>query len=886
MNFKSSLILCCLLIIGMPLYAQKEANIWYFSDGRGLDFNFDPPKVLSNSTFLTYNGSTSLCDQNGKLLFFSDGERLWNANNSVLIDNLSGSNNSQQASIILPHPEKPFHYIIFSSGAYSKKLILTYSVFYYKEGDFQSLEHNTVLMAAGSEALAVTAPCSENPLYYWILTASQDNLGKLYSFKLDSSGVSKKPVISNIDAELAVNYIKFSPNGTHVGYIEREREFEDDRAFLHGGTFDMVTGTFRETDKLSLTQNLFYNQFEFSGNGKYIYASEKGFISQIITDGLERIHTVEFDSAAIGGLQLAPNGKIYINRFYNDLGYLGVINNPNKAGLDNNFNQYGIIFDEPQIGYGLPSFPAHYFFNGFEAVAGQDSTLCSGEEIQLGEEGIPNISYQWFPSQNLSNPNQSNPRFLLDNISNDIAEKEYVLKVTDDYCERLDTVVLQIKPSPGNTIKGVASVCPFVEEVEYSVNQVDGVQYHWEVIGGELVNYNTESKIKVNWGPTSNASVSVSYQTDFVCDYEPVIKPVKIKLELETETPKGPDILCKNDLSNHEYAITNANGSVYTWGTLGGELTSETQTSQVSINWKDPPYKLWVKEKSTTKDTVCYGISDTLNVHIKSDTAFLKLNYVSVLPEDDKNIEINWAVTNGFDIAGPLLLLRREGVKNFQKLSEVAVSDTQYIDSAVLPDSLSYEYQLSALNSCNYEIFSEIHNTILLKHKFENEDEVSLFFNPYINWASNAPNFQLNRIEVEEYFTIDELINPPETRFTINNSPDISHNQYRIIVKGPNNFIAYSNDVAFKFENKIDIPNVITPNKDGFNDQLKIRKIDYYPENEITIVNRYGQRIFYQKNYQQNWPNSEIPAGTYYYYFVTLEPKREFRGWVQVLTGE
>lgn len=65
------------------------------------------------------------------------------------------------------------------------------------------------------------------------------------------------------------------------------------------------------------------------------------------------------------------------------------------------------------------------------------------------------------------------------------------------------------------------------------------------------------------------------------------------------------------------------------------------------------------------------------------------------------------------------------------------------------------------------------------------------------------------------------------------------------------------------------IPNVITPNGDGFNDTWVIRDLDGYPQNEVRIINRWGDQVFEQSPYQNQWGGTwngqYLPGGTYYY---------------------
>ncbi len=66
------------------------------------------------------------------------------------------------------------------------------------------------------------------------------------------------------------------------------------------------------------------------------------------------------------------------------------------------------------------------------------------------------------------------------------------------------------------------------------------------------------------------------------------------------------------------------------------------------------------------------------------------------------------------------------------------------------------------------------------------------------------------------------------------------------------------------------IPNAITPdNEDGYNDYWHIRDIDRFPENEVRIINRWGDEVFFEAPYQNNWRGTwkgeKLPGATYYY---------------------
>lgn len=73
--------------------------------------------------------------------------------------------------------------------------------------------------------------------------------------------------------------------------------------------------------------------------------------------------------------------------------------------------------------------------------------------------------------------------------------------------------------------------------------------------------------------------------------------------------------------------------------------------------------------------------------------------------------------------------------------------------------------------------------------------------------------------------------------------------------------------VGEKVNRRITIKNLITPNSDGKNDYLHIENIEKYENNEVIILNRWGQEIFRQENYDNRWDTSiggnPLPTGTY-----------------------
>ncbi len=82
-------------------------------------------------------------------------------------------------------------------------------------------------------------------------------------------------------------------------------------------------------------------------------------------------------------------------------------------------------------------------------------------------------------------------------------------------------------------------------------------------------------------------------------------------------------------------------------------------------------------------------------------------------------------------------------------------------------------------------------------------------------------------------------------------------------------------EIERELPNSEEVPNTITPNGDNMNEAfvfeiLEVNPPEAFPDNEIIIFNRWGDVVFQQKDYDNNWngvnQNREpLPVGTYYY---------------------
>lgn len=85
----------------------------------------------------------------------------------------------------------------------------------------------------------------------------------------------------------------------------------------------------------------------------------------------------------------------------------------------------------------------------------------------------------------------------------------------------------------------------------------------------------------------------------------------------------------------------------------------------------------------------------------------------------------------------------------------------------------------------------------------------------------------------------------------------------------------------------IKVPNVFTPNGDGYNDLWVIKDLANYPACTVDVFNRYGQKLFHSRGYGKPWDGifngRKLPPGTYYYMITPQDGVKPVSGWVTIV---
>jgi gliding motility-associated-like protein len=351
----------CLFFSALTGVAQNEAKKWYFGNQAGLDFMTAPPTILTNSQMSNLEGTASIANAAGNLLFYTNGLTVWNSSHVAMANGtgLLGNGSSSQSGVIVKQPGNNNIYYIFTQDAFAGSNGLRYSIvdMSLATGMGSVTVKNATLMPTNCEKITAVRHC--NGIDVWVVTHDW-NSSNFRSFLVTSSGISSTQVVTNIGTYMGnstqntLGCMKASPNGKKLGL-----------AVWGLGTyeiydFDNSTGVVSNSLNLGTGYTLAYG-CEFSPDGTKFYAC--GYTNKTIhqwdicgtpTAVIASKTAIVTSTANLCSMQLATNGKIYVARFGQT--FLGVIHNPNLSGAACSYTDLGQSIAPRISQYGLPNF--------------------------------------------------------------------------------------------------------------------------------------------------------------------------------------------------------------------------------------------------------------------------------------------------------------------------------------------------------------------------------------------------------------------------------------------------------------------------------------------------------------------------------------------------
>jgi gliding motility-associated-like protein len=126
------------------------------------------------------------------------------------------------------------------------------------------------------------------------------------------------------------------------------------------------------------------------------------------------------------------------------------------------------------------------------ADAGADTSKCSEDIIGIGSNPEADVYYSWSPTDNLSDPNVSNPFVSITNNSGTSEFYTYVVTISDDLgCEDSDTIVIEVFPIPTVDLEATPSTGVVPITIDFSnPNFNPNYDYSWDFNNGNTSSEN------------------------------------------------------------------------------------------------------------------------------------------------------------------------------------------------------------------------------------------------------------------------------------------------------------------------------------------------------------------------------------------------------------
>lgn len=375
--------------------------------GFALDFSTRPMQAVTRDGDIRFDRTIgTICDDNGNLLFYTNGVQVVDKNHHLMPNGDSLNHNNfleefwpgidgypeKQGLVVLPDPaysdgyyiiHKPVEWVSVPMGP--DTFIREHFLYTYVDmtlnhglGDV-TVKNDTLAKDISIASVHMAAINHSDGESWWILNPSTRDTGMYYRILIDRNGINpidSQYVGPNLLPETGTTlpdfpitrkargggYSRFSPDGSMYAYFNLYDG-------LHLYDFDRSTGLLSNVRTLPWEPIDRFNWagcVEFSPNSEILYLSNIEALYQIdlsqnsLEDGLQKI--AEVDTSIYSGrnsffmMALGPDCKIYL-RGGSSVDVMNTIHNPNGLGMDCDLRQADLLLPRTSSTGGFPNFP-------------------------------------------------------------------------------------------------------------------------------------------------------------------------------------------------------------------------------------------------------------------------------------------------------------------------------------------------------------------------------------------------------------------------------------------------------------------------------------------------------------------------------------------------
>ncbi|RFZ94470.1 PKD domain-containing protein [Mucilaginibacter conchicola] len=663
--FKKFFLLSTLLLFSTFAIAQRQNNIWYFGINAGLNFNQTPVVALTDGKLNAGEACASIADAAGNLLFYTDGVSVWNKDHNTMLNGTGlagGPSPSSTQVIIVPQPDNDNRFFIFHMEAFGGDLYYSTVDMTGDSGRGAVVQKNQYMLNEVTEKIVATRHANGKDIWVIGHKAGSD---AFVEWRVTSSGVSATPVqtvnIGQVHNKSMAGYMRVSPDGTTLAATGTS--FAE--GFVDIFDFDNATGYITNNKLISGLKagTATVYGLEFSANSKMLYVGEyilnqPGNLYQIklpLTSGdIADKGIVIVSMPALGALQMAPDGKIYVTQ--GDKTSLHSINFPDNAGAAADFQLNTVSLAAKKARLGLP--PQN--LSNFSGLTFASNGNCSATPVQF--EMITNSANVTGISWDFGNPASGAAN------SSNVAKPSHLFTAEGTYTVTLKAVVggtlltktaqVSILRSPDGALHDVVADKPILCEpgkVNLSAEGATGSEkYNWYDQGGAFIIQTAGAYETPVLSANTSYFVSISNGN---CEGE------KQKVDI-LYAPAIAEITASNTIINlgESVTLTANNASAYSWSPATYLDNTDTRTV-TSTPLSNVTYKL------TTTNTNDCTQEATVNIIVKSEITVPNAFSPNADGVNDywviKNIEYLENYTEIFDRNGSVVYAARNYKNNW-----------------------------------------------------------------------------------------------------------------------------------------------------------------------------------------------------------------------------
>ncbi|MET2986685.1 FG-GAP-like repeat-containing protein [Aureibaculum conchae] len=377
---------------------------WYFGQNAGLDFeNAVGPIQVPSPLMNAEEGCSVRSDEQGNLLFYTDGTTVYNRNHQIMPNGggLSGGPSATQSGVIVKDPGNANRYYVFyinNAGTQSYYATIDMTL---NGGLGDVVTKNTGIQAVGGEKIAAWPHANGTDI--WVVLVNQNSI---FARLLTAGGLGAAVTTNVPSPGRRYGQMKFSPDGSRLAITCYPTSFASYQVQLVD--FNNNTGQFSNLQSWALDEPY---GVEFSPSGDYLYVTDMGWASApgriMQYDILNNTTGATIGASGVAilsanhlfaALQVAPDNKIYMATSVvgnNPRNGLAVINNPNNAGAAANAVADQITFTGGAMSRsGLPNIPA-YQLRPEPVITVVDITQTCFSNVELQVSAFGANSYQW-----------------------------------------------------------------------------------------------------------------------------------------------------------------------------------------------------------------------------------------------------------------------------------------------------------------------------------------------------------------------------------------------------------------------------------------------------------------------------------------------------------